>query len=211
MTGAPRNPSDPLRRLRTSSDGHKATSKEGEPAGNEVKGNAADKLKQERYFPIRIAADGTWYHEGDPIRRPELVKLFSTVLRRESDGRHSLKTPVEHGYIEVEDAAFVAVEMASDGEGRSRKVRLRTNVDQWIPLDSDHPLRIQVALDSAEPRPYVLVRDGLEALILRPVFFHLSEIGEEFDDGSFGFWSYDRRFVLGSVDDPSGQPQEPPI
>src|SRR3954471_3798078 len=91
---------------------------------------------------MRIARDGTWYHEGQPIRRPAMVRLFSTVLRREPDGRHVLVTPVEKLDIEVDATAFRAVEMHSEGEGRDRRIGFRLDSGDALLLDADHPLRI---------------------------------------------------------------------
>ena len=90
---------------------------------------------------IRIAADGTWHHNGSPIRREKLVRLFASILRREPDGRTVLVTPVESVGITVEDAAFVAVEMAVDGAGEARRISFRTNVDDLVSVDAEHGLR----------------------------------------------------------------------
>lgn len=129
-----------------------------------------------------------------------LVKLFSTVLRRDSDGAHWLTTPVENGRIEVEDAAFIAVEMTAEGMGQGQVLRFRTNVDDIVTLDADHPLRVEES-DSGEPRPYIHVRGGLEARIARPVFYHLIERGEAdpAKPGQFGVWSGGRFFALGAL------------
>lgn len=144
---------------------------------------------------LRIAADGTWLHEGRPIRRPALVKLFSTVLRREDDGSYWLVTPAERGRVTVEDAPFLAVALRREGEGRSQCLAFRTNLDEWVELDAAHPLRITEKRDSGEPRPYILVRPGLEARILRPVFYELAELAEPAEpeeqggEERLGLWS----------------------
>jgi hypothetical protein len=130
-----------------------------------------------RDFNMRIARDGTWFHQGAPINRQALVKLFSTVLRRHDDGTFWLTTPVETGRIEVEDAPFIAVELMAEGEGVNRLVRFRTNVDDVVTLDKDHPLRVEEAA-GGEPRPYVMVRNGLEARLARSVFYELVEMAE---------------------------------
>src|SRR5689334_4537698 len=91
---------------------------------------------------MRIARDGTWYHAGSPIRRPAMVRLFSTVLRREPDGRHVLVTPVEKLDIDVENTAFRAVEMRTEGEGRGRRIAFRLDSGDAVIVDADHPLRI---------------------------------------------------------------------
>lgn len=140
---------------------------------------------------MRIAADGTWFHMGSPIGRPAMVKLFSTVLRREPDGSHVLVTPVEKLSIEVEDAPFIAVEAVSEGEGRDRRIALRLNTDELVVIDPDHPLRIETAADGA-PRPYVAVRGGLEARINRAVFYQLADLAlaeQERNGGAPGLWS----------------------
>jgi hypothetical protein len=128
---------------------------------------------------MRIARDGTWFYGGTPIGRPALVRLFASVLRREGD-RFVLVTPVEKVGITVEDAPFVAVELgATDAEGGS-DLRLRTNVDDWVRVDADHPLRFDPGRDD-ELTPYVKVRGELWARILRPVFYDLVERGETRD------------------------------
>lgn len=149
---------------------------------------------------MRIDRNGTWYYRGSPIGRAALVKLFSTVLRKDEDGAHWLTTPVENGRIEVEDAPFMAVEMLAEGTGRDQIIRFRTNVDDVVTLDADHGLRIAESEDGA-PRPYIHVRKGLEARIARPVFYHLIERGEPdpAHAGAFGVWSAGRFFTLGPL------------
>ena len=122
---------------------------------------------------MRIARDGTWFYGGSPIGRPALVKLFASVLRKDADG-HVLVTPVEKVGITVEDAPFLAVEMAREPDG---VVRLRTNVDDWFEIGSDHPLRFAPG-PSGSLKPYVLVRADLWALVNRPVFYDLVAMGE---------------------------------
>ena len=127
---------------------------------------------------MRIAADGTWYHNGTPIRRPKLVRLFSSILRREPDGRIVLVTPVECVGITVEDAPFAAVEMAVDGSGQERRISFRTNVDDLVPVDADHTLRFEEAADGAL-KPYLHVRRGLWALVSRALTYDLVDLAEE--------------------------------
>ncbi len=149
---------------------------------------------------IRIARDGTWYHEGAPIRRDAMVRLFSTVLRREPDGSYCLVTPVEKLAITVEDAPFVAVGMTAHGSGREQVLEFRTNVGGALIAGPEHPIRVAVDADSGEPSPYVLVRDGLEALIARAVYYDLVERAEETErDGviELGVWSAGAYFRLG--------------
>lgn len=148
---------------------------------------------------MRIAADGTWFYKGTPIRRERLVKLFSSVLRREADGQYWLVTPVERGRVVVEDAPFVAVELSVEGRGPQQVLAFRTNLDQWVEAGPDSPLRVEHGADSGEPRPYIRVRDGLEARLLRNVYYHLVEAAEPHRiDGQerLGVWSKGRFFPL---------------
>jgi uncharacterized protein len=142
-----------------------------------------------------IKADGSWQHGGTPIGRPALVKLFSTVLRREADGSHVLVTPVEKLSIRVEDAAFLAVEATSDGEGAGRTLAFRLLTDDIVVAGPDNPLRIETAADGT-PRPYLHVRGprdrALEALVNRPVFYQLADLAlaeQERTGGPPGLWS----------------------
>ncbi len=127
---------------------------------------------------IRIASDGTWHHNGSPIRREKLVKLFATILRREPDGRTVLVTPVESVGITVEDAAFVAVEMAVDGAGEGRRIAFRTNVDDLVRVDAEHALRFEEAPDGAL-KPYLHVRRNLWARVTRALTYDLVDLAEE--------------------------------
>ena len=152
-------------------------------------------------FEMRIDRAGTWYYRGSPIGRPPLVKLFASVLRRDPDGGYWLVTPAEQGRIEVEDAPFVAVELAAEGEGRGRLLRLRTNLDDWVPLDAEHPLRLVPDARGAMV-PYLRVRDRLDARVARSVFYHMVELAEpspEDDNDAVGVWSAGRFFPLGST------------
>jgi hypothetical protein len=172
----------------------------------------ADQSPGQRDFPpvgdfdIRIARDGTWYHEGAPIRRKPLVKLFASVLWRDDDGGYWLRTPVEKGRIAVEDAPFTAVELSVKGEGRNQVLAFRTNLDDWVEADSVHPLRVVEDPDNGEPAPYILVRDRLEALILRPVYYELADLAVESppagdesakESNCLGVWSKGVFFPLG--------------
>lgn len=154
---------------------------------------------------MRIGRDGTWYYQGTPIRRIGLVKLFASVLRREESGDFWLITPVEQARISVEDAPFTAVELRRQGKGRAQVLCFRTNLDDWVEAGPEHPIRVEQNPESEEPRPYILVRDRLEALILRPVFYELVEAGEaRREDGEelFGVWSKETFFPLGRTTDP---------
>jgi uncharacterized protein len=155
------------------------------------------------HFDIRIARDGTWFYRGSPIARLPLVRLFSTVLRRESDGSYWLVTPAERGRIIVDDAPFVAVALDIAGAGREQQLIFRTNVDDTVAADGDHPLRVVNDPATGEPNPYVLVRNGLEARLNRPVFYELVERGREErvgDTALFGIWSKGTFFPLGRLD-----------
>ncbi|WP_395670679.1 DUF1285 domain-containing protein [Phenylobacterium sp.] len=124
---------------------------------------------------IVIRRDGTWFHEGSPIGREALVRLFSTILRKDPDGV-CLVTPVEKLRIQVEDAPFVAVRADRVGE----TLTFTTNVGDVVEAGPDHPIRVETG-EGGEPRPYVHVRGGLEALIARPVFYELVELAQERD------------------------------
>ena len=140
---------------------------------------------------MRIARDGTWYHEGSPIGRPEMVRLFSTILRREPDGRHVLVTPVEKLDIVVEDAPFVAVELKSEGEGRERRLAFRLNTGDLVVAGPAHRLRFETG-----PHPYLEVRAGLDALIARPVYYELAELALAEGADPPGLWSDGAFFPL---------------
>lgn len=126
---------------------------------------------------MRIASDGTWFYLGTPIGRPALVKLFSTILKRE-DGKYFLVTPVEKVGIRVDDAPFLAVEMVQEGGGASRNLTFRTNVDDWVPCGRDHRLRFEAAADGGLT-PYLHVRADLWAKVTRALYYDLVEMGEE--------------------------------
>ncbi len=126
---------------------------------------------------IRIASDGTWFYMGTPIGRPALVRLFSTILKRE-DGKHFLVTPVEKVGIRVDDAPFLAVEMRKECDERGPLLRFRTNVDDWVSCDRDHRLRFEAgAADGL--MPYLHVRADLWAKLTRAIYYDLVDIGEE--------------------------------
>ena len=147
---------------------------------------------------MRIARDGTWFHEGTPIGRPAMVRLFSTVLRREQDGRHVLVTPVEKLDIEVESTAFRAIEMSSEGEGRDRRIAFRLDSGDAVILDFDHPLTIVEHEHGLSPR--ILVRHGLEAELARPVYYELAELALAEGNQPPGIWSSGAFFPLGALE-----------
>ncbi|UIJ47084.1 DUF1285 domain-containing protein [Sphingomonas cannabina] len=146
---------------------------------------------------MRIARDGTWYHQGSPIGRAAMVRLFSTILRREPDGGYVLVTPVEKLDIAVEDAPFVAVELKAEGRGRDMRLAFRLNTDELVAAGPEHPLRFE-AHDEG-PRPYLHVRGGLEALVARPVYYELAEIALAGDADPPGLWSDGAFFPLEPV------------
>jgi hypothetical protein len=143
---------------------------------------------------MRIARDGTWYHQGSPIGRTAMVRLFSTILRREPDGSHVLVTPVEKLDIVVEDAPFIAVEMKAEGSGRDSKLAFRLNTGDLVTAGPEHPLRF---VDDADgPRPYLAVRGGMEALVARSVYYDLADRAIADDDTPPGIWSDGAFFPL---------------
>ena len=143
---------------------------------------------------MRIARDGTWFHEGDPITRMPMVRLFSTILRREPDGGHVLVTPAEKLAIAVEDAPFLAVEVKSEGAGRDRRLAFRLNTGEIVIAGPDHPLRFETKADG--PHPYLRVRGGLDALIARTVYYELAELAISEEDETPGLWSDGTFFAL---------------
>lgn len=144
---------------------------------------------------MRIARDGSWHYLGSPIPRPALVRLFAGILRRDPDG-YCLVTPAEKQRIRVDDAPFVAVELRISGSGTGARLSFRTNVDDVVVADADHPIRVAVDAATGEPSPYVLVRRGLEALIARPVYYELADLAVE-RDGVAGVWSSGVFFPIG--------------
>ena len=135
-----------------------------------------DKWNPERcgHSGMRIARDGTWFHEGTPINRAAMVRLFSTVLRREPDGRHVLVTPVEKLDIDVEATAFRATQMRVDDEGQEQRITFALDSGDAVVLGPEHPLLVVASASGASPR--LLVRHGLEAELTRPVYYELAEL-----------------------------------
>ncbi|UCH73830.1 MAG: DUF1285 domain-containing protein [Rhodospirillales bacterium] len=154
-------------------------------------------------LPIRIARDGQWYYRDSPIRRVELVRLFSTALRRDEAGRYWLQTPTERGLIEVEDAPFTAVELAVEGQGQSMALRFRNNLGEWVTAGRDHPISMTIDADTGEPSPYILIRNGLQALIVRSVFYQLVDLAvpaQRAGHEVLGVWSNGVFFELGEYE-----------
>jgi hypothetical protein len=167
----------------------------GDPAGlsaliSRAAGDGKGPSPVERWNPefcgeidMEIRPDGTWFYLGTPIGRMPLVQLFSTVLRKDADGRTYLVTPVEKVGIRVVDAPFVAVELHVAGQGRSRVMTFRTNVGDVVEAGPEHPLRFVDEPETGGLKPYLLVRGRLEALVARPVMYELVEHGEEIEVG----------------------------
>ena len=145
---------------------------------------------------IRIARDGIWYHEGSPIGRKELVRLFSTILRRDPDG-FVLVTPAEKMRIVVEDAPFMAVLLDVEGEGPGQRLVFTTNVGDQATAGPDNPIRVETDPKTEEPAPYVHIRKGLEARIARPVFYQLADLAVPGEGGLLGVWSCGVFYPLG--------------
>lgn len=125
---------------------------------------------------LRIARDGTWFYNGSPIGRPAMVRAFARLLRKDPE-RFVLVTPVEKVGIQVEDAPFLGVELARDGAGAGQRLKLRSNLDEWVEIDAEHPLRFEPG-DSGGVKPYVRIRGELWALLTRALFYDLVEWGE---------------------------------
>lgn len=137
---------------------------------------------------MEIRADGTWFYMGTPIGRAPLVRLFSTVLRKDEDGKTYLVTPVEKVGIRVQDAHFVAVEMSATENAGESLLTFRTNVGDVVEAGPDHPLRFEIVGENHELKPYLAVRGRLEALVSRAVMYDLVERGETVDvDGKVMF------------------------
>jgi uncharacterized protein len=158
-------------------------------------------------LPFLIRRDGTWLYRGSTIPRKELVCLFASVLKRDTDGSFYLETPAERGRIDVEDAPFVAVELDWVGEGRQQVLSFRTNVDQVVTAGPDHPIRVAHDVLTCEPTPYILVRNGagshdIEARINRAVYYELVALGVREWVGCrrmLGVWSCGKFFPLGEL------------
>jgi uncharacterized protein len=143
-----------------------------------------------------IKRDGTWLHEGAPINRPAMVRLFSSILRREADGSHVLVTPAERLSIEVEDTPFIAVEVKSEGEGEGRTLAFRLNTGPLVVAGPDHPITVSGLVDLPEPR--LRVHGGMDARITRAIFYELATIAIEEARVPLGLWSGGEFFALGA-------------
>ncbi len=154
---------------------------------------------------LHIARDGVWSHEGRPIQREALVRLFASILRYDPDGHYYLVTPVEKWRIQVDDAPFLAVRLDAEGTGREQRLLFTTNLDDQVSAGSAHPLMVEYRSPSGEPSPYIHIRGGLRALLSRAVFLELIELGEERPAANggrdYGVWSKGKFFSLGQLDD----------
>ena len=151
---------------------------------------------------LKIARDGVWSYQGSPIGRMPLVKLFASILRKDPE-RYVLVTPVEKVAVEVEDAPFLAVALLPAGEGGQQTLRFRTNVDDEVTVDANHPLRFERGA-AAGVKPYVKVRGELWALVTRALTYDLVELGEiRSVEGIevFGVASCDQFFIMARADE----------
>lgn len=159
------------------------------------------------HLPFVIKRDGTWLYKGGPITRKPMVCLFSTVLKRDETGAFFLETPAERGFIDVEDAPFVAVELHWAGQGRQQSLSFRTNTDQCVTAGREHPIRIAHDLLTCEPTPYLHIRDGngkypIEARINRATYYELAALAEpglKHGRKVLGVWSEGVFFSLGDL------------
>ncbi len=148
---------------------------------------------------LRIARDGTWFHEGTPIRRPAMVRLFASILRLDSDRCYYLVTPVERVRIQVEDCPFVIIAMEVEGSGPTQELQFETNTGETIIAGEDHRIVFEADAVTAEPHPIVHVRSGLNALLNRAVFYRLVDLAQTRDGkpgDSLGVWSAGEFFEL---------------
>lgn len=153
---------------------------------------------------IVIDRRGVWHYRGSPISRMDMVCLFASALTRDRHGAYWLVTPTEMGRIVVEDAPFMAVELFVGGAGREQVLSFRTNVDEIVTVDDDHPLEVLTDPDTEEPSPYVMLRDGMPARLSRSVYYEVVARGlEEKIDGQqfYGVWSSGSFFAIGRLDE----------
>ncbi|MDE0590641.1 DUF1285 domain-containing protein [Halocynthiibacter sp. C4] len=140
---------------------------------------------------MRIARDGTWFYLGTPIGRAGLVRLFSSIIRKDGDD-YFLVTPVEKVGIQVDDAPFVAIDFNAEGKDEAQVLTFETHVGDTVVASAENPIRVSFDPDTKEPSPYILVRANLEALIDRKSFYRLIDLGQHHDvEGKswFGLWS----------------------
>ena len=150
---------------------------------------------------ILIARDGVWHHEGKPLGRESIARLFSTILRREDDGHYYLITPVEKWRLRVEDTPLVAHTLQVEGSGKQQKLYVTTNVGERLLIGRDHPLEVGSYDSDGSPRPVVRVRRGLEARLVTTAYYELADLMVEkaaADSTVLGVWSDDEFFELGN-------------
>jgi uncharacterized protein len=145
---------------------------------------------------LKILRNGVWLYQGSPIGRIALVKLFASILRKDADGKTYLVTPAEKVDVDVEDAPFLAVEMAVTASGATQWLTFRTNVDDIVTVDAAHPLRFVTEEGSGGLKPYILVRGRLEALVTRAVYADLVTLAAYDSDGVASLWSGAKRWNL---------------
>jgi len=156
---------------------------------------------------LRIARDGTWYHEGTAFQRESLARLFASILRRDEDGQYYLVTPVEKWRIQVDDAPFVAIHLDARGTGSEQSLTFTTNLGDAATAGPDHPLVVEYLRPGGEPAPYIHyihIRGRLRALLSRAVFVELVDLGEEratAEGRCHGVWSSGTFFPLGLLDE----------
>ena len=157
---------------------------------------------------LRIAKDGTWYYMNSPIGRHEMVRLFSTVLRKDESG-YFLVTPVEKLSIKVDDVPFQVVRMQHFGEGKDQTLSFETLTDDKIVAGADNPIRIEIDKKTDEPSPYLFIRGGMEGRIARSVYYELVQLAEPkpSDKNTLGVWSRGEFFSLGQIEQPQGNAQ----
>lgn len=147
---------------------------------------------------MRINRDGSWDYMGSPISRIEMVKLFSRIIRLDSDGKYYMVTPVEKVGITVVDAPFIAAEMEIEGKGEGQVITFRSNLDEYVKVGKDNPIIVEFDEVSGEPSPYVIMRKNLKALISRPVYYQMAELVVE-HEGKYGIWSDHHFYPLGDL------------
>ena len=158
---------------------------------------------QQADIDIRIAADGSWHHEGRRFQRDSMVKLFAGILRREQDDYY-LVTPVEKLRIQVEDAPFVAVLVEQINDNDSSAIVFTTNIGERIVVDQAHGLRVDIDANTQRPRPYLWLHDGLEALISRSAFYDLLNLAYQVERNGvacLAITSMGQEFELGKIND----------
>ncbi len=150
---------------------------------------------------MQIARDGRWFYQSSEITRPALLQLFSRLLRREDD-HYFLVTPVEKLSIAVDDAPFVSINIDVQGEGSEQLVYVTTNLQDTVLIGAEHPLQVEIDLQTQEPSPYVSIGDNLAVLLQRSDFYQLVEYAQErIVDGQrvLGVWSQGEFYILGAL------------